>query len=226
MREPQPIIILGALGNCLDILDAIQAINQSAGRPRYRCLGFLDDDPERRGTCVSGLPVLGGLDSAVGQPSEVRFINGIGSPASFRRKAALISRTLMAPERFETLVHPRAVVSPDARLGRGVALLANVVVCTGARIGDHVIVLPNSVVGHDSTIGDYGCLAAGVTMSGRVRIGESCYLGANCSLREEVTVGANCMVGMGAVVIEDVPAHAVVVGNPARPLQGPGGRLA
>ena len=41
-------------------------------------------------------------------------------------------------------------------------------------------------------------------------------IGANATLLPGVVVGENALVGAGAVVVEDVPANAVVVGNPAR----------
>src|SRR5262249_33203004 len=41
-------------------------------------------------------------------------------------------------------------------------------------------------------------------------------IGANTTLLPGVVVGENALVGAGAVVVRDVPAGAVVVGNPAR----------
>jgi UDP-2-acetamido-3-amino-2,3-dideoxy-glucuronate N-acetyltransferase len=41
-------------------------------------------------------------------------------------------------------------------------------------------------------------------------------LGAGCTLLPGVTIGAQAMVGAGSVVTHDVPAFAIVVGNPAR----------
>ena len=41
-------------------------------------------------------------------------------------------------------------------------------------------------------------------------------IGANATLLCGITVGRYAMVGAGAVVIRDVPAYALVVGNPAR----------
>lgn len=43
-------------------------------------------------------------------------------------------------------------------------------------------------------------------------------LGANSTIICGVTIGAYAMVGAGAVVTKDVPDHALVVGNPARPI--------
>jgi acetyltransferase-like isoleucine patch superfamily enzyme len=41
-------------------------------------------------------------------------------------------------------------------------------------------------------------------------------IGANATLLPGVVIGENALVGAGAVVVHDVPAHCVVVGNPAR----------
>ena len=47
-----------------------------------------------------------------------------------------------------------------------------------------------------------------------VRRGAS--IGANATILAGVTIGSRAMVGAGAVVTADVPAHAIVTGNPAR----------
>jgi len=211
------LIILGTGGNCVDILEAALEIN-ARGTAVYEPLGFLDDNPELWGKAVSGLPVLGGLDKAKEFPDAL-FINGIGSPKSYREKEGIIARTGIPLERFETVIHPQASVSKSAVLGRGVAVLANATIASNARVGDHVIVLPGVVISHDDEIGAYTCVASGAAVSGGVKVGRSCYLGCNCSVIGEVSIGDGALVGMGAVVIRDVQAGAVVVGNPARLLK-------
>lgn len=49
-----------------------------------------------------------------------------------------------------------------------------------------------------------------------VRIGAGSYLAMNSIVGPGVHVGANAYIGEGAVVLDDVPARAVVHGNPAR----------
>ena len=49
-----------------------------------------------------------------------------------------------------------------------------------------------------------------------VRRGAS--IGANATVLCGTTIGAYAFIGAGAVVIRDVPDHALVVGNPARPI--------
>jgi UDP-2-acetamido-3-amino-2,3-dideoxy-glucuronate N-acetyltransferase len=41
-------------------------------------------------------------------------------------------------------------------------------------------------------------------------------IGANSTLLPGITIGEKAMVGAGAVVMKDVPAGAVVIGNPAK----------
>lgn len=212
------LIILGTGGNCLDIYDAALAINRQAGCTVYECLGLLDDRRELHGQEISGLRVLGGLADAARFPEAV-FVNGIGSPTSFWRKADILRGTGLPLERFETIVHPQASVSSLAKLGRGVVVLPGATVAACAEIGDHVMLLQGAIISHHCRMGDYGCVASGACISGNVEVAPLSYIGANASVRGGVKIGTRSLVGMGAAVLHDVPDDTVVAGNPARYLR-------
>ncbi len=213
MQPMSRLIVLGAIGNCRDLAEAVLA----GGAPGCELVGFLDDAPALAGTRVGDLPVLGGLQLARSLDASTVFVCGIGSPRSYLGKATLIDQLGLADHRFVRVAHPSAWLSPSASLGAGSVLLGHANVAAGVQLGRHVIVLPGSVVGHDTRIGDHSILAGGCCVSGGVEIGESCYIGAGAILRDGVHIGARALVGMGAVVVRDVPASAVVIGNPARP---------
>lgn len=213
----QKVAILGTAGNCIDILDTLNDINAKAGKT-YQCVGFLDDNPNRWGSVLHDVPVLGPLRQAA-QMHDVCFVNGIGSPTTFWKKPEIIAQTGVAADRFLTVVHPTASVSTMSRLGRGTVIFQNVTITSNVTVGDHVIVLPNSVISHDDVIGDYCCIAGGVCISGNVTVGDCTYIGTNAAIMNGVRIGSRCLIGMSSVVLKDVDDNTVVAGNPARILR-------
>jgi len=212
----QPIVILGAGGNSLGVIDAIAAVNAlDPARPRYRIEGILDDIPENLGRLVLGCKVIGRIEDAP-KLAGCRFVNGISSVASFRLIPEVVRRTGVAGEHFETIVHPRATVAASARIGRGSVVLAGGVLCPEALVGDHVLILENTSVGHNARVADFATLSAGVTLLGRAEVGRNAFVGGGASIAPRMRVGDSALVGMGSVVIGDVPAGSVVAGNPAR----------
>jgi sugar O-acyltransferase (sialic acid O-acetyltransferase NeuD family) len=206
------IIILGTNGNCIDILDTINEINSIS--QKYKCIGFLDDNPDNLGQEYYGIKVIGSLSQAK-TFSDAYFVNGIGSSLNFWKKKSIIEKTMIPLERFETIIHPTASVSTFSQIGLGTVIFQNVTIASNVKIGNHVIILPNSVISHDDIIGDYTCITGGVCVSGGVTIGESCYLGTNCSVIGDIHVGDYCLIGMGSNVLKDIPENSVVFGNPA-----------
>lgn len=208
---PRPLIILGTGGNAGDLIDIVDALPRD-----WRLAGFLDD-ARPAGAVHLGALVLGRLADAA-RFADAMFVNAIGSPASFRARPAILAATGLPPERFAILVHAGAGVSRHARIGPGSAVNFGASVAAGVIVGQHVTIGPGAIVGHDTVIGDHAMIAPGAVISGGVRVGRAAYVGAACALRQQICIGDGALVGMGAVVLSDVPAGTVVVGNPARPL--------
>jgi sugar O-acyltransferase (sialic acid O-acetyltransferase NeuD family) len=209
------IIILGTGGNCIDILDTINDINDAIKKKKYECIGFLDDNKNNWGKEFRGIKVLGPLESAIEYPTFY-FINGIGSSYNYTKKEFIVSKTGLSLERFENIIHPTASVSKMVQIGYGNVIFQNVTITSNVKIGNHVIILPNSVISHDDIVGDYTCITGGVCVSGGVTIEKSCYLGTNCAIKEHIRIGEYSLIGMGSVVLNNVPKNSVFVGNPAK----------
>ena len=98
-----------------------------------------------------------------------------------------------------------------------------------ARIGSDFFIDHGSgvVIGETTEIGDRVTLYQGVTLGGtgfargkrHPTLQDDVTVGSGAKLLGPVTVGRNAKVGANTVVIEDVPDHTTVVGNPGHPVR-------
>jgi acyl-[acyl carrier protein]--UDP-N-acetylglucosamine O-acyltransferase len=85
-------------------------------------------------------------------------------------------------------------------------------------VGARAWLMQHVHVGHDSLIGQDCELAPHVVVCGECVIGDGVRIGAGALIRPRMKIGAGARIGMGAVVVKDVPAGEVWVGNPAQRL--------
>ena len=102
-------------------------------------------------------------------------------------------------------------IEGDVVIGDRVTIKSGVYLWDGLRVEDDVFIGPQATFTNDLTPRSKQPFEFQTTT---LRRGAS--IGAGAVLLPGITIGERAMVGAGAVVTRDVPAFAIVVGNPAR----------
>jgi UDP-2-acetamido-3-amino-2,3-dideoxy-glucuronate N-acetyltransferase len=105
------------------------------------------------------------------------------------------------------------VISPEVVLGNNVKVQNNVSIYTGVTCADDVFLGPSCVFTNVTNP------RSGVNRRGqysRTHVGKGASIGANATIVCGHDIGAFAFIGAGAVVTKNVPAYALLVGNPAR----------
>ena len=202
------VVVIGAGGHAKVVIELLRA----AGREVDFCIAGSGDE----GTTCLGVPVLIGDDRAreLWREGYRHAIVAIGNNRLRERLARDLADLGFT---FVNAVSPRAVVSPSARLGVGVAVMAGAVINAEAVIGDHVIINTLASVDHDCVIGAASHVAPHCGLAGGARVGDRVFLGIGSTVLPEISIGPDVQVGAGSVVIRDI-AVGTVVGVPARPI--------
>ena len=103
-------------------------------------------------------------------------------------------------------------IENDVIVGDRVTVKSGVQLWDGLRVGDDVFIGPNATFTNDPfpRSKDYDHAIPVTTIE------DGASIGANATVLPGLTIGSRAMVGAGSVVTRDVPAGAVVAGNPAR----------
>ena len=123
----------------------------------------------------------------------------------------------------ETKIGAFVEIQKNASVGKFCKISSHTFVCEGVTIEDNVFVGHSVAFINDSyprataATGALQTEADWKVEKTLVRKGAS--IGSGSTILSKITIGENAIVGAGSVVTKDVPANAIVAGNPARVLR-------
>jgi acetyltransferase-like isoleucine patch superfamily enzyme len=114
-------------------------------------------------------------------------------------------------------------IQKNAKVGRNCKISSHTFVCEGVVIEDEVFVGHNVAFINDSypraTAADGQLQTEQDWNVEQTVVKKRASIGSGSTILSKITIGENALVGAGSVVTKDVPANAVVAGNPARILR-------
>ena len=144
--------------------------------------------------------------------------------AQSQARESIAARCVADGLHFFEVRAPNVLVLDNNQIGDGAIFCGFSHVTSNARIGQHFQANIYSYIAHDCVVGDYVTLAPGAKVNGNVVLEDHVYIGTGAIIKQgqpgkPTVIGRGAVIGMGAVVTRSVDAQAVVVGNPARPMQ-------
>jgi len=180
-------------------------------------IGMTDSQPEKTGSKILGIPVIGSDDILAQYPPEtIELANGIGTAGNPEKRIRIFQHLKEKGYRFPTVIHPSAIIAMDVVIGEGTQIMAGAIVQPGCRVGVNAIINTGAMIDHDCHIGDHVHLAPGVVLSGEVKVGNRSHIGTAAAVIQGVSIGESARIGAGAVVVSDIPLGVKAIGVPAR----------
>ena len=120
----------------------------------------------------------------------------------------------------ETKIGAFVEIQKNARVGRCCKISSHSFICEGVDIEDDVFIGHGVTFINDTypraTAAGGGLQTEADWKVEKTKVCRGASIGSGSTILSNVTVGENAIVGAGSVVTKDVPANAIVAGNPAK----------
>jgi len=200
-------LLIGAAGHAKVVIELFRAAHS------YEPVGLVVQEASTGS--VLGVPIVG-TDSDLSRLRKTGLSHAFVAIGNNERRLAMGRSLERLGFEIVNAISPMAAVSPSARLGRGIAIMAGASVNADAQIDDFVIINTGASIDHDCRVGEGSHVAPGCAIAGNVMIGRLAFIGIGSSAIPGINIGDRATIGAGACVVRNIPSDATARGVPAR----------
>ena len=213
-KTKEKILVFGASDYASYTIDALEKQNV------YDIFGILDYNSKKDGI-FCGYTVLGNDDDLPEIYKITGIKKGIVTIGDNYTRIKVVERILgYIPDfTFVSAIHPSLILGNNARIGKGCAVMAGVILNNDIVVGNHCYIGTNASLDHHGIIGDFSNVMPGVTTGGNVRIGFCSTLGLGAKVIHSRTIGDHTIIGAGSLVVKDFGDNLVAFGVPAKKIK-------
>jgi acetyltransferase-like isoleucine patch superfamily enzyme len=192
-------------------LGATQVLDILLHDESQQAVALVDDNRERFGDVVDGVPVVGGMGRALelfGAGTFDAAVISISTSVPARTRLRELCAAAGLP--LANAIDPTARIAQEVRMGEGNVVCANCHFGVGTVVGHNNFISAYNSFDHHNELGSDISTGPGCMTSGLVTVGDRCRFGTGVFIEPYVKVGAGAQIASGAIIVGSIPAdHAV-----------------
>ena len=183
----------------------------------YNVAGLYHYNNERTGEFDHGYKILGSFDELFNTKSleGKHFVLSMGN---LKTREELTNKIYSINGNIPNLIHPTALVSKYAKIGKGTCIGPFTNIQADSTIGNGTVLLSGVNISHTNKIGDFCFIAGGATVGAYVEVDDCVLIGMSATIvsGKVPKIGKNAVIGAGSVVVNEIKENCIVAGNPAK----------
>lgn len=207
------LIIIGAGGFALEVIDLIESINSV--EEKFVIIGLLDD--LKKDFILKRYNIIGKV-SDYKKFSLNSFVIAVANP---KIRESIYSELKHSDIKTPNLIHPKTEISKYTTIVDDSAIVINysTQVSAEVKIEKAVIIDSKCYIGHETILKSFVTIYPGVKISGKNLINESAEIGLGSNIIQGLSIGSNSLIGAGSTVINNIKNNVVAVGTPCKPIK-------
>lgn len=185
-------------GYCYEVKEYLETIIKNE-RLNIKLKGYIDPDNHLNDKYKS-ITYLSDFSSYSHSENDIYIIGTL----DLKKRLEVISFLEKNKYPLINVIHPQALVSPSAKLGKGIVLGPNVFVMSNTIVDNYTVFNFGCSIGHDSYIGENNIFSSNCNIAGNVKVKNHNFFGISSSIIPNISIGNFNKIQAGTTVLNNL----------------------